>query len=181
MLNYKTRDRTFHRAVALEWPVVTYLTVTSLYRRAKSARLQTATFRGLISSDTSFFQGSLTFSLSRFLHSSTIGRRSFGTVRATTRALSTTAVEMADYDRRPNYDRRPRGGRGRFNDRKRRYGGKDSEICSLSCILTCLDDEFDNRQPQRRRYEEPLSVSLRKQIMSIAESVKALYSYYECS
>lgn len=32
------------------------------------------------------------------------------------------------------------------------------------------DDDFDRRQ-QRRRYEEPLHVKLRKQILSIAENV----------
>lgn len=39
---------------------------------------------------------------------------------------SETRFAMADYDRRPNHDRRPRGGRGRFNDRKRRYGGESA-------------------------------------------------------
>ena len=63
-----------------------------------------------------------------------------------------------------DFDRRPRGGRGRFNNfndfgggggnRKRRY----------------RDDDFEDRRPQRRRYEEPLSVSLRKQILGIAEN-----------
>ena len=53
-----------------------------------------------------------------------------------------------------DYDRRPRGGRPQFNNRKRRY--RD-------------DDEFDHR-PQRRRYEEPIAVTLRKQVLSIAES-----------
>ncbi|KAI9847854.1 MAG: hypothetical protein M1837_001747 [Sclerophora amabilis] len=49
---------------------------------------------------------------------------------------------------------RGRGGRGGFNNRKRRY--RD-------------DDDFD-RRPQRRRYEEPLAVKLRKQLLAIAES-----------
>ena len=44
---------------------------------------------------------------------------------------------------------------------------------SWSYMLTGLDDDYDDRRPQRRRYEEPLSVTLRKQIMSIAESVSA--------
>ncbi|KAI9746336.1 MAG: hypothetical protein M1818_000048 [Claussenomyces sp. TS43310] len=52
-----------------------------------------------------------------------------------------------------DYDRRPRGG-GSYNNRKRRY--RD-------------DDDFD-RRPQRRRYEEPLSVRVRRQLLSIAES-----------
>ncbi|KIV85171.1 hypothetical protein PV11_00901 [Exophiala sideris] len=64
---------------------------------------------------------------------------------------------MADYDRR-----RPRGGGGgggggggHFNNRKRRY----------------RDDDFEDRRgPQRRRYEEPLAVTVRKQVLSVAES-----------
>ncbi len=37
--------------------------------------------------------------------------------------------------------------------------------------LTALtDDDFEDRRPQRRRYEEPLAVTLRKTILSIAES-----------
>lgn len=36
--------------------------------------------------------------------------------------------------------------------------------------LTLLDDEQYDRQPQRRRYEEPLSVRVRKQLLAIAES-----------
>lgn len=32
------------------------------------------------------------------------------------------------------------------------------------------DDEYD-RRPQRRRYEEPLHLKLRKQLLSVAESV----------
>ncbi|KAL9108944.1 MAG: hypothetical protein Q9227_006340 [Pyrenula ochraceoflavens] len=55
---------------------------------------------------------------------------------------------MADYDRRPHQ-------RGFYNNnRKRRY--RD-------------DDDYD-RRPQRRRYEEPVAVKVRKQILSIAES-----------
>lgn len=34
----------------------------------------------------------------------------------------------------------------------------------------CQDDDFD-RRPQRRRYEEPITVRIRKQVLSIAESV----------
>ncbi|KIW71122.1 hypothetical protein PV04_03326 [Phialophora macrospora] len=62
---------------------------------------------------------------------------------------------MADYDRR----RRGGGGGGgggggHFNNRKRRY----------------RNDDFEDRRPQRRRYEEPLASTLRKQVLSIAES-----------
>lgn len=38
-------------------------------------------------------------------------------------------------------------------------------------MLTEAEDDFDDRRPQRRRYEEPLAVSLRKQVLSIAENV----------
>ena len=37
--------------------------------------------------------------------------------------------------------------------------------------LTVADDDDYGRRPQRRRYEEPLSVTLRKQVLSIAKSV----------
>ncbi|KAL3425666.1 hypothetical protein PVAG01_02457 [Phlyctema vagabunda] len=53
-----------------------------------------------------------------------------------------------------DYDQRPRGGRGGYNNRKRRY--RD-------------EDDYD-RRPQRRRYEEPLSSKVRKQLLAIAES-----------
>ncbi|KAG4423295.1 hypothetical protein IFR04_003529 [Cadophora malorum] len=52
-----------------------------------------------------------------------------------------------------DYDQRPRGGRGGYNNRKRRY--RD-------------EDDYD-RRPQRRRYEEPLSSRVRKQLLAIAE------------
>ncbi|KAI9850121.1 MAG: hypothetical protein M1838_006055 [Thelocarpon superellum] len=52
-----------------------------------------------------------------------------------------------------DYERRGRGGRV-FNHRKRRYGD---------------EEDFDHR-PQRRRYEEPLALKLRKQMLTIAES-----------
>ncbi|RFU25990.1 hypothetical protein B7463_g10356, partial [Scytalidium lignicola] len=55
---------------------------------------------------------------------------------------------MADYDSRPH------GGRGGYNNRKRRY--RD-------------EDDYD-RRPQRRRYEEPFPVKIRKQLLAIAES-----------
>ncbi|KAI9772878.1 MAG: hypothetical protein M1840_008760 [Geoglossum simile] len=54
-----------------------------------------------------------------------------------------------------DYENRGRGGRG-YNNRKRRY--RD-------------DDDFD-RRPQRRRYEEPPVVKIRKQLLSIAESLR---------
>ncbi|KAH7393172.1 nuclear cap-binding complex, subunit NCBP1/CBP80 [Cadophora sp. MPI-SDFR-AT-0126] len=52
-----------------------------------------------------------------------------------------------------DYDQRPRGGRGGYNNRKRRY----------------RDEEDYDRRPQRRRYEEPLSSRVRKQLLAIAE------------
>lgn len=36
------------------------------------------------------------------------------------------------------------------------------------------DDEDFDRRPQRRRYEEPLFVQVRRQLLTIAESVRAL-------
>ncbi|KAI9826224.1 MAG: hypothetical protein M1819_007391 [Sarea resinae] len=54
-----------------------------------------------------------------------------------------------------DYERSERGGRGgQYNNRKRRY--RD-------------EDDFD-RRPQRRRYEEPWVVKVRKQLLSVAES-----------
>ncbi|KAJ5719586.1 hypothetical protein N7493_007164 [Penicillium malachiteum] len=55
---------------------------------------------------------------------------------------------MADYERRNN------GYRGGGGGRKRRY----------------RDDEDFDRRPQRRRYEEPLFVQVRRQLLTIAES-----------
>ncbi|KAJ5358538.1 uncharacterized protein N7496_010951 [Penicillium cataractarum] len=55
---------------------------------------------------------------------------------------------MADYERRNN------GYRGGGGGRKRRY----------------RDDEDYDRRPQRRRYEEPLFVQVRRQLLTIAES-----------
>ncbi|KAJ5449619.1 uncharacterized protein N7458_006068 [Penicillium daleae] len=56
---------------------------------------------------------------------------------------------MADYERRNNGHRGGGGG-----GRKRRY----------------RDDEDYDRRPQRRRYEEPLFVQVRRQLLTIAES-----------
>ncbi|KAI1312766.1 MIF4G like-domain-containing protein [Xylaria venustula] len=53
-----------------------------------------------------------------------------------------------------DYDRRQPGGGGGYNSRKRRY--RD-------------DDEYD-RRPQRRRYDAPLPVRIRKQLLGLAES-----------
>jgi hypothetical protein len=51
----------------------------------------------------------------------------------------------------------------------------DIEVSSLQdlneSMLTIADDDFDDRRAQRRRYEEPIAVTLRKQVLSIAESV----------
>lgn len=38
-------------------------------------------------------------------------------------------------------------------------------------VLTDSDDDYDDRRPQRRRYEEPLAATVRKQVLSIAENV----------
>lgn len=36
------------------------------------------------------------------------------------------------------------------------------------------DDEDYDRRPQRRRYEEPLFVQVRRQLLTLAESVRSL-------
>jgi nuclear cap-binding protein subunit 1 len=75
-----------------------------------------------------------------------------------------------------DYDQRPRGGRGGYNNRKRRYRGKSNSTNSQNfqpeheADNTPLDEEDYDRRPQRRRYEEPLAVKVRKQLLSIAES-----------
>ena len=75
-----------------------------------------------------------------------------------------------------DYDQRPRGGRGGYNNRKRRYRGKssptNSQTFNQNTRLTTrrVDEDDYDRRPQRRRYEEPLSVKVRKQLLSIAES-----------
>ena len=72
---------------------------------------------------------------------------------------------MADYDRRTG------GSRGGYNNRKRRYRG-NSLLARTGGLadLDADDDEYD-RRPQRRRYEEPLHLKIRKQLLSVAESV----------
>lgn len=50
-----------------------------------------------------------------------------------------------------------------------RIHGSDPRQHRHKLIRPTDDDDFD-RRPQRRRYEEPLSVKLRKQLLSIAES-----------
>lgn len=76
---------------------------------------------------------------------------------------------MADYDRRNG------SSRGGFNNRKRRYRGNTLEIprTSLKAKVGLDEDEFD-RRPQRRRFEEPLQVKVRKQLLGIADSVSTL-------
>jgi nuclear cap-binding protein subunit 1 len=76
-----------------------------------------------------------------------------------------------------DYDQRPRGGRGGYNNRKRRYRGNCYGALSqawckgIETRLTASADEDDyDRRPQRRRYEEPLAVRIRKQLLAIAES-----------
>ena len=74
---------------------------------------------------------------------------------------------MADYDRRNG------GSRGGYNNRKRRYRG--THILKTPPLLRPADlntddDEYD-RRPQRRRYEEPLHLKVRKQLLGVAESV----------
>lgn len=83
---------------------------------------------------------------------------------------------MADYDRRPRRGGGGGGGGGHFNNRKRRYRGMTTNAGPRSQRFRCsdrfTDDDFDDRRPQRRRYEEPLAVTVRKQVLAIAESVR---------
>lgn len=77
---------------------------------------------------------------------------------------------MADYDRRNGA---PRG--VGYNNRKRRYRGRPSDTTfplQAADRLLLEDDEYD-RRPQRRRYEEPLHIKVRKQLLAIAESVRS--------
>ncbi|KAH0543349.1 hypothetical protein FGG08_002305 [Glutinoglossum americanum] len=71
-----------------------------------------------------------------------------------------------------DYENRGRGGRG-YNNRKRRYRGELRKETGgpISGLISQDDDDYD-RRPQRRRYEEPPVVKIRKQLLSIAESLK---------
>lgn len=42
-------------------------------------------------------------------------------------------------------------------------------VCFLGLTLT--EDEDYDRRPQRRRYDEPLHIRVRKQLLAVAESV----------
>lgn len=78
-------------------------------------------------------------------------------------------------------DRRHHGQRGGYN-RKRRYRGgsflsflfaalytlSTDRVLTVNSIID--DDDFDRRQ-QRRKYEEPLAAKVRRQLLTIAESV----------
>ena len=75
---------------------------------------------------------------------------------------------MADYERRNN------GYRGGGGGRKRRYRGEQSPeglFLRAADQEPFPDDEDYDRRPQRRRYEEPLFVQVRRQLLTIAESV----------
>jgi nuclear cap-binding protein subunit 1 len=76
---------------------------------------------------------------------------------------------MADYERRnSNY----RGGGGR----KRRYRGEYvSSFRFTKLTIQFADDEDYDRRPQRRRYEEPLFVQVRRQLLTLAESVRSFF------
>ncbi len=79
---------------------------------------------------------------------------------------------MADYDRRRRGGGGGGGGGGQFNNRKRRYRGTSYSADRILISDYMADDDFEDRRPQRRRYEEPLASTLRKQVLSIAESVR---------
>ena len=76
------------------------------------------------------------------------------------------------------YDRRNGGHRGGYNNRKRRYRGKIYHDHRHDSFLTLRaeDDDYD-RRPQRRRYEEPLHLKIRKQLLSVAESVSPYHGH----
>lgn len=68
---------------------------------------------------------------------------------------------------------RPRRGGGGFNNRKRRYRGKSHRNQRYALPLTIPDDDdgYDGGgRFQRRRYDEPPAIKLRKQVVSIAEA-----------
>ena len=80
-----------------------------------------------------------------------------------------TSIEanMADYDRRNG------GSRGGYNNRKRRHRGSWSfYLTTLSKLTFGADEDEVDRRQQRRRYEEPLHIKVRKQLLGVAESVR---------
>lgn len=78
---------------------------------------------------------------------------------------------MSDIGQRPR--RGGGGGGGQFNNRKRRFRGK---IYTLEYLVIYADSSIDDdnyedgRRFQRRRYEEPLSAQLARQVKTIAEA-----------
>lgn len=80
------------------------------------------------------------------------------------------------------HDRRNGGSRGGYQNRKRRYRGRLAHLlrplgllcspCQADVHAPVEDDDYDHR-PQRRRYEEPVYVRLRKELLGLAESVSA--------
>ena len=85
-------------------------------------------------------------------------------------------VTMADHDRRNG------GSRGAYQNRKRRYRGRLAHahtppplFCSphQADVYGLVEDDDYDRRPQRRRYEEPVYVRLRKELLGLAESVSA--------
>lgn len=89
---------------------------------------------------------------------------------------------MADYERRHN------GARGGGGGRKRRFRGSSCFVAGqrFSIVFAIVyglrlltfyspeDDDYDRRQ--RRRYEEPLVAKIRRQLLTIAESVRSRVS-----
>lgn len=72
---------------------------------------------------------------------------------------------MADYDRKQNTHR------GGYNNRKRRYNGTIISLSQVSTAHKPAEEEDHDRRSQRRRYEEPPHLKLRRQMLAIAESV----------
>jgi hypothetical protein len=51
-------------------------------------------------------------------------------------------------------------------------------INTLTWLVILTDDDDFDRRPQRRRYEEPLFAQVRRQLLTIAESVRALFFFF---
>lgn len=48
---------------------------------------------------------------------------------------------------------------------------------TLTWLVVLTEDDDLDRRPQRRRYEEPLFVQVRRQLLTIAESVRASFFF----
>lgn len=88
---------------------------------------------------------------------------------------------MAEYERRNHgykggRKRRYRGAYGLYLEKQRGINNKgcEQEIFKLTEDAFSTDDDDFDRRAQRRKYEEPLSTKVRKQLLMIADSVRTL-------